>query len=54
MKKQYAIIGYITIDEEEVAGYFETNMSLHDLWDILYKIFKGDKYQEGLVARRIK
>lgn len=54
-KYKWEIFGWVTTELKIELGIFETNMDLHDSWDIIQQIFDEDENcKEGLMARRIK
>jgi hypothetical protein len=53
--KKYIIYGNVTTELTVEIGTFETNLSLHDCWDMIMQIFDdGVSYPEGLFAKRSK
>lgn len=52
MKHHFTIFGWVTNELAVEIGTFETNMSLHDCWDMIVQIFDDGNYPGGLYAKR--
>jgi len=52
--KEYSIQGYVNPELCIELGTFKTSQKLHDVWDLIIKIFDDGSVPEGIVARRIK